>query len=91
MLTRESSLRIRERALVRRLGDGAVVLDLETGTYFGLDPVGARFVELLGEGTSIAQVARALVEEFDVEETAVAEDLLGLARDMLSNGLLETA
>lgn len=91
MLTRESALRIRDSALVRRLGDDAVVLDLETGTYFGLDPVGARFIELLVEGASIEQVARALVKEFDVEETVVAEDLLRLARDMLSNGLLEIA
>ena len=41
-----------------QVGDETVILDLASGTYFGLDPVGARIWALMGEGKTLAESAR---------------------------------
>ncbi len=91
MLTRDARLQIPEQVVTRQVGDETVLLNLESGTYFGLDPVGSRFLELLeAEGTLVAVLAK-MLEEFDVTEAQLEADLLRLADEMLASGLLVTA
>ncbi|QQS54717.1 MAG: PqqD family protein [Candidatus Competibacteraceae bacterium] len=91
MLTRDARLKIPDQVVTRQVSDETVLLNLESGTYFGLDPVGSRFLELLeAEGTLAAVVAR-MLEEFDVPETQLEADLMQLADEMLVSGLLVAA
>jgi hypothetical protein len=46
-VTLNDHLRIPDGVATRQLGGETVLLNLETGTYFGLDAVGSRFLELL--------------------------------------------
>ena len=48
--------------MARTVGDETVILDLTSGTYFGLDPVGARIWQLLTEGKSLSAVCDAMLE-----------------------------
>jgi len=41
---------IPERLLVQQLNCETVILDLDSGTYFGLDEVGTRVWQLLAQG-----------------------------------------
>nr|UXE41700.1 hypothetical protein Hi04_10k_c5966_00033 [uncultured bacterium] len=62
-----------------------------TGTYFGLDEVGSRFLELL-EGNGQIQTAHAIMlQEFDVSPETLETDLLRLCEDMCAAGLLQPA
>jgi hypothetical protein len=91
MLTRDARLKIPEQVVTRQVGDETVLLNLESGTYFGLDPVGSRFLELLqAEGALVAAMDR-MLEEFEVNEAQLEADLLQLADEMLASGLLEVA
>ena len=84
-------VRIPQEVLARQVGDETVMLDLAKGTYFGLDPVGARMWQLLAEGKTLAEICDAIVEEYDVSRDAVEQDLLGLVTDLMSQGLLVPA
>ncbi|MDG4549090.1 MAG: PqqD family protein [Candidatus Contendobacter sp.] len=91
MLTRDARLKVPEQVVTRQVGDETVLLNLESGTYFGLDPVGSRFLELLqAEGALVTVIAR-MLEEFEVTEAQLETDLLRLAEEMLASGLLEQA
>jgi hypothetical protein len=91
MLTRDARLKVPEQVVTRQVGDETVLLNLESGTYFGLDPVGSRFLELLqAEGALVAVMDR-MLEEFEVNEAQLEADLLQLADEMLASGLLEVA
>jgi Coenzyme PQQ synthesis protein D (PqqD) len=68
-----------------------VILNLSTGTYFGLDPVGARVWQLLKKGMTLREVFRVMIGEYDVEENRLQADLLGIAGDLNENGLVEDA
>lgn len=84
-------VRIPQEVLARQVGDETVMLDLAMGTYFGLDPVGARMWQLLAEGKTLAEICDAIVEEYDVSRDAVEQDLLGLVADLMAQGLLVPA
>ncbi|MDS4029248.1 MAG: PqqD family protein [Candidatus Contendobacter sp.] len=91
MLTRDARLKVPEQVVTRQVGDETVLLNLESGTYFGLDPVGSRFLELLQAEGALAAVIARMLEEFEVTEAQLEVDLLRLADEMLSSGLLEPA
>lgn len=80
--------RIPEEVLVEELQGEAVLLDLSSGTYFGLDPVGTRIWELIADRASVGEVRRRLLQEYQVEEERLREDLEALVRDLLGRGLL---
>ena len=91
MLTRDARLKIPEQVVTRQVGDETVLLNLESGTYFGLDPVGSRFLELLEADGALAAVIARMLEEFEVTEAQLEADLLRLADEMRASGLLEPA
>lgn len=81
-------LRIPEQVLTTKVGDETVLLNLQTGMYFSLDPVGTRFLELLQKNSRLDEVHHALLEQFDVSTAKLEADLLKLSQDMLTRGLL---
>jgi hypothetical protein len=54
--------------------DGAVLLDVEQGICFSLNPVGLRIWELLKKRCSLDQIADALGQEFSVSRSQLLSD-----------------
>ena len=51
------------QVMARTVGDETVILDLASGTYYGLDPVGARMWQLMSEGQPLAAICNLLLDE----------------------------
>ncbi|QLQ25673.1 MAG: PqqD family protein [Dechloromonas sp.] len=79
------------QVMARTVGDETVILDLASGTYFGLDPVGARIWQLLGEGRTLAETCATMLEEYDVESEQLEKDVLRLGGELLERGLVMLA
>jgi hypothetical protein len=82
------NLRIPDDVIFRVLGEEAVILNLATGTYFGLDSVGTRIWQLIAEQGSTEKVIEALVAEYEVEEGRVRQDLADLIRQLSEKRLV---
>jgi hypothetical protein len=80
-----------EEVLARQVGEEAVMLDLARGTYFGLDPVGARIWQLLGQGKTLAEVCDAMVDEYDVSREVIERDVAKLVQELVDRGLVAPA
>jgi hypothetical protein len=76
--------------LARALDGEAVLLDLASGTYFGLNEVGARVWELIEAGTTFGDLRRTILAEFEVEDVALTQDLTQLVTDLESRGLIRS-
>ena len=76
------------QVMARQVGDEQVILDLASGTYFGLDPVGARAWALLAEGKTISEVCDAMVDEYDVTRAVLEADILTLVQTMVDRKLV---
>ena len=74
--------------MARTVGDETVILDLANGTYFGLDPVGARMWELMGEGKTLAEICEELLEEYEVSRDDLERDTLRLTQELADQGLV---
>jgi hypothetical protein len=55
--------------------DGAVLLDIEQGLCFSLNPVGAKIWEMVKDGYSLDEVTDILEEEFRLPRTQLASDV----------------
>lgn len=75
-----------------RLLDGeAVLLDLESGTYFGLNGVGARVWQLLEAGSTFDATIDAIEREFDAPRATVERDVGELVAQLAARGLVKRA
>jgi len=84
----DTKLTVPPQVMSRLVGDETVLLDLASGVYFGLDGVGRRIWELVAEEQSLAQAARTIADEYDVEEARAQADVLEFASDLVERGLL---
>lgn len=75
--------------LTRSVGDETVLLDLANEEYFGLEGVGARFVELAGGGATYGETVAALLDEYDVSEDVLRHDLDALVTELHAKRLVE--
>lgn len=75
--------------LFRILGDEAVILNLSTGVYFGLDDVGTRIWQLLSEHGSAEKILQSLRAEYEVEEAQLRRDVDDLIRQLSDHGLVQ--
>jgi hypothetical protein len=90
-VTFDTILRHSDDVLFQEVGGEAVLLDLASEQYFGLDPVGTRIWELLDGGTALAQVHRTLCAEFDADAQRIGGDLLTLAQALADAGLVKVS
>lgn len=71
------------------LAGEAVILDLDSGLYYGLEAVGARIWELLRDPIRVAALRDTLLGEYDVAPKVCQSDLLAVLGELLSAGLIE--
>ncbi len=77
-----------DQVLFQNLDGEAVLLDLASETYFGLNEVGTRIWQLIETSPPLADVHRTLCEEFDADATRIEHDLLTLVGDLSKAGLV---
>lgn len=79
---------IPSQVVARMVGDETVILDLASGTYYGLDPVGARMWQLMGAGQTLAQVCDVMLAEYEVAREDLERDLIALTKSLCEKKLV---
>ena len=79
---------LNDRVLCRIVEDEAVLLDLDSGQYYGLNNVGTRIWQLLGAGHSASSICELVVQEFEVAEAEAEADVEALIEMFLARRLL---
>jgi hypothetical protein len=71
------------------LAGEAAILNITSGVYYGLDPVGARIWNLMQQPCEVAEIQNTISDEYDVEPERCARDLVELLEKLLAEGLIE--
>ena len=58
------------------LDDTIVMMDVDEGQYYELDPIASRIWSIIENGQAVEEVCRALTEEFDVDPNTCQQDTL---------------
>ena len=79
---------IPSQVMARQVGNESVILDLASGTYYGLDPVGARIWQLMTQGQTLAQVCETMLAEYEVTREDIERDVLALVQTLADKQLV---
>lgn len=74
----ENTFTLGTDAVFRELDGEAVILDLGSGTYFGLNAVGTRIWQLIDQHGRLTAVLDELCQEYDADRDVLERDLLAL-------------
>lgn len=87
----DSSARLRRNTntTFQVVADEAILIHLNTGTYFSLNKVGTEFWQMLDGEQTIQAHAATLAVKYNVEAAMVAADLLELAEKMAADNLVD--
>ena len=81
-----------DQVVIRELAGESVILDLQSGLYFGLNGVGTRVWNLMANGgSSLREVNAALRGEFDAPAEVIEQELLRFAGELCQHGLCRVA
>lgn len=81
-------LRVSDDVVFRELDGEAVILNLASGTYFGLDEVGTRFWRLIEHDDRVDTALATLEREYDVSAEVLRADLERLVAALVGKGLM---
>jgi hypothetical protein len=87
----DSDVAINDEAVSRELDGEAVILNLTSGTYFGLNAAGTRIWALIQEHKSLREVFEVMRKEYEVSPEVLERDLLHLVEQLREKGLVNVS
>ena len=81
-------LRRNEAIIFTELDDTVVMMDVEEGCYYELDPVGANIWALLESPASMAEVCEALERQYEVAPETCREDVRAFVDELSRLGVV---
>jgi hypothetical protein len=84
-------IRVKDDVLSRVLDGEAVLLDLASGTYFGLDVVATELWEMFRAGETVGAIRARIGERYQVDDATLRRDLGELVAELVRRGLVEVA
>jgi hypothetical protein len=77
--------------VVHEIIDGeAVIINLQTGSYYSIDQVGAEIWSLLANGAAASEVVEGIAERFSGEREQIEGGVFKLLDQLQSEGLIRT-
>ena len=83
-----SKVTIADGAVSRELNGQRVLLNVKTGSYFGLDEVAARIWQLLESESQPPEISARITREYDVAREQCEQDLAALLQSLAESGLV---
>ena len=66
-----------------------VLLSIETGKYYNMDPIGSRIWELIEEPLSVSTLCDILLNEFEVERKQCEQEVLSFLNQLAGDHLVQ--
>lgn len=67
----------------------AAILDLKSGTYFGLNPVGAIVWSIIAEPRRVTEICEVLLDRYDVAPEQCDREVVELLGELHAQGLIQ--
>lgn len=74
--------------LYSEIADEAVILDMDSGVYYGLNSVGVDIWQWLQQPKTEVQILDRLLAEYDIDRDQASEDIQSILKDMLEVSLI---
>lgn len=85
----DACLRLPGHVVHRSFIAETVLLNLQTGNYHGLNPVGGAMLEAVNDAPSVREAIERVADRYSEDPAVVEADLLALCSSLLDRGLME--
>jgi hypothetical protein len=75
--------------ITSELGGESVILSLNDGMYYGLDPIGTHIWSLLDHPREVREICAVIQEGYEVEPAECEQAVLAFLRDLIDRGLVK--
>ncbi|UTB33126.1 MAG: PqqD family peptide modification chaperone [Methanobacterium sp. ERen5] len=65
------------------------ILNIESGIYFGLDPIGTKIWNSLKKPSKISNLVEMIMSDYDVDKKRCENDLIELINNLKESGLVK--
>ena len=90
-MNRHDRVAVRDGVMFNRVGEEVVLLDLDSGTYYGLDAVGGRLWDLITGTATVGEAIETMLGEYEVEADVLESDVMRLVAELEEKGLISAA
>jgi hypothetical protein len=87
-INEKTILALSPQASFQSLGDGAVILMIDSGQLYSCNETTEAFLKAVDGSRSLAEIIDAVLPEFEVDHETLRNDLLALAADLSSEGIV---
>ncbi len=77
--------------LSAEIGGEAIMMSIEKGAYFGLNPVATRIWDLIEQPKSVAALIQTITDEYEVSTEQATDDVQVFVADMIERGIAQIA
>ena len=75
--------------LFNQVDDDLVMMDIKSGNYFGINPVGAEIWNKMEEPITVQEIINQLLAEYDIDEETCRKETLTFIQQTLERGFLK--
>ncbi len=77
--------------LSAEIGGEAIMMSIEKGAYFGLNPVATRIWDLIEQPKTMAELIQSITDEYEVSAEQAVDDVHAFVADMIERGIAQLA
>ena len=81
-------LKKNEAYIIKEINEDVVILNPETGDYFGINSVGAEFMRLIDGIKTLPELIDEMDKLYNVDYDTLSADLSSLADSLIENNIL---
>ena len=86
----EKTIVYRSESLIsNNLGEDVVMMDIENGSYYGLESVSASIWKLTESPVSVGSICDKLVDEYDVSLDKCRQEVVTFLNDLIERNIVE--
>tara|TARA_B100000035_G_scaffold31798_1_gene24215 strand:- start:169 stop:447 length:279 start_codon:yes stop_codon:yes gene_type:complete len=86
---KNKTFRLKVKTAVSKIGENAILLDLNSGTYFELNEVALIIINNLNDFTSFNSLREVVANNFDVDEDECEQDVLVFLQKLIEINFLD--
>jgi len=83
--------KLSEHVSLTEVDDEAVILDLNSGAYYGLNHIGSQLLSELKQGLDADSAIKSISEQYQIPNATVEKDIQELLSELLKQALIEPA
>ena len=88
LLTTRAKLSRNIEIITNEIDDEILMMSIEDGKYYGLNPVGSEIWKLIEEPKTIEEIIPALMDIFDIVEESCRKESLDFIESMIKNNII---